>query len=265
MEKPFKYSVRNYVKGDEAALARIFSECFGPTTPRLIKEWYRGLDVKPEDIFVGIVDGELTSGVELVFKEIHHGEGIYIRTAGVSGVCTDSDYRRKGIVSNLMKIALEKSETRGLSNASLYTGLDIPAHRIYERLGFVDIMTFRTYLKYIDYPAVFSRWVRELNQSLKGSKIAAKRLDGWEKSVIIRLQDIGALSFRFRKNRFQRLTKVPKLADIEFSTDLETYVKVRRGVILWEDAVKDGRLTVTKGDPEDIEMFRRILSWRWDN
>ena len=265
MEKPFEYSVRNYAKGDEAALAKIFCECFGPTTPRLVKEWYRDLGVKPEDIFVGVVNGKLASGVELVFKELHHGEGIYIKTAGFSGVCTDSDYRCRGIVSNLMKIALENSKTRGLSNASLYTGLDIPAHRIYERLGFVDIMTWRTYMKYIDYPAVFSRWVRELNQSLKGSKIAAKKLDGWEKSVAIRLKEIGALSFRFRKNRFQRLTKVPKLADIEFSTDLETYVKVRRGVVSWEDAVKDRKLTVTRGDPEDVEMFRRILRWRWDD
>jgi len=141
--KPIVYAIRNYLKGDEVALSRIFSECFGPTTPRRLKEWYRSQDVRPEDVFVGTVDGKLVSCVEQVPKRLHHGEGVYLKTAGISGVCTDSDFRCKGIVSNLMKTALEKNRQNGLSNASLYTGLDISAHRIYERLGFVDVLTWR--------------------------------------------------------------------------------------------------------------------------
>lgn len=228
-------------------------------------EWYRSLGVRPEDIFIGVVDRKLVSSVELVAEQLHHGEGVYIKTAGISGVCTDSDYRCRGIVSNLMRIALEQSKARGLSNASLYTGLDIPAHRIYERLGFVDILTWRTFIRYLDFPAVFARWVRELNRSLKGSKIAMRKLAGWQKSVIIRLKDVGVLSFRFRENHFQRLAKPPKLVDIEFSTDLETYVKVRRGVVQWGDAVEAGSLKVIRGAADDIEMFNRILRWNWED
>jgi len=264
LEKSIRYTIRNFVKGDEVALSSIFSECFGPTTPRRLKEWYRSQGVRPEDVFVGIVDGKLVSCVEQVFKHLHHGEGVYLRTAGISGVCTDSDYRCRGIVSNLMKTTLEKNRQNGLSNASLYTGLDISAHRIYERLGFVDVMTWRTYMKYLDYPYLFGIWVRYLNRSLKDTKIAAKKLDGWEKSVAIRLKDVGILSFRFRKNRFERLAKPPKRADIEFSTDLETYVKIRRNVVQWEDAVKSEKLAVAKGEAPDIEMFKRILHWKWD-
>ena len=264
MEKSIIYKVRNYVKGDEAALSRIFSECFGPTTPRKIKEWYRSQEVRPEDVFVGVIGGKLVSCVEQVFKQLHHGEGVYLKTAGISGVCTNSDYRCKGIVSSLMKTALEKNRQNGLSNASLYTGLDIPAHRIYERLGFVDVMTWRMYMKYVDYPYLFGVWVRYLNRSLKDSKVAAKRLEGWEKSVAIHLKDVGTLSFWFRKDRFRKLAKPPKRVDVEFSTDLETYVKIRRNVVQWEDAVTSGKLTVTKGELPDIEMFKRILHWRWD-
>jgi ribosomal protein S18 acetylase RimI-like enzyme len=265
LEKSIQYAVRNFVKGDEVALSRIFSECFGPVVPSRLMEWYRRLDVRPEDIFIGVVDGKLVSAVELVSKQLHHGEDVYIKTAGFSGVCTDSDYRHKGIVSNLMRIALEQSKARGLSNTSLYTGLDIPAHRIYERLGFVDISTWRTFIKYLDFPAVFARWVRQLNRSLKGSKIAMRKLEGWDKSVVIRLKDVDVLSFRFRKNRFQRLAKPPKLVDIEFSTDLETYMRVRRGVLLWEDAVKAGKLKVTQGDAGDTAMLKRILRWSWED
>ena len=264
MKKPMRYTVRNFVKGDEVALAGIFSECFGPTTPRRLKEWYRSQGVRPEDVFVGVIDGKPISCVELVFKHLHHGEGVHVKTAGISGVCTNSDYRCRGIVSNLMKMALEKSRQNGLSNASLYTGLDIPAHRIYERLGFVDILTWRTYVRYSNYPYLFGVWLRYLNRSLKDSKVAAKKLDGWEKSVAIRLKDVGTLSFRFRKSRFERLAKPPKRVDIEFSTDLETYVKIRRNVIQWEDAVKDRKLIVTRGDRPEIEMLKRIFHWRWD-
>ena len=264
MQKSIVYTVRNYVKGDEVALAKIFSECFEPTTPRRTLEWHRTQGVRPEDIFVGVVDGKLVSSLELVFKQLHHGEGVYPKTAGISGVCTDSDYRCKGLVSNLMKTALEKSRQNGLSNASLYTGVDIPAHRIYERLGFVDVITWRSYVKYLDYPYLFGVWLRYLNRSLKDSKVAARKLKGWEKSVAIRLKDVGTLSFRFRKNHFERLAKPSRRVDIEFSTDLETYVKIRRNVVQWEDAVTSRKLTVTKGELPDIEIFKRILHWRWD-
>jgi len=264
LEKPVHYTIRTLAKGDETVLSRIFSECFGPTTPRRLKKWYRSHGVGPENVFVGVVDGKPVSSVELVFYKLHHGEGVYVKTAGISGVCTDSDYRCKGIVSSLMKTALEKSKQNGISNASLYTGLDIPAHRIYERLGFVDLITWRNYVKYLDYPYLFGVWLRYLNRSLKDSKLAQRKLEGWTKSVGIHIKDVGILSFRFRKNHFERLAKPPKLVDIEFSTDLETYVKIRRNVIQWEDAVKTGRLTVVKGEPPDIEMFKRILHWRWD-
>jgi hypothetical protein len=60
------------------------------------------------------------------------------------------------------------------------------------------------------------------------------------------------------------LAKPPKRVDIEFSTDLETYVRIRRNVVQWEDAVKSGKLEVAKGEAPDIEIFKRILHWKWD-
>lgn len=265
MEKPVQYRVRNYRKGDEVAIAKIMSECFGPTTPRQLREWNRRGEVKPEDIFLGVVDGKPVSHVNLEFKELDHGESVYLKTAGIAGVCTDSEYRKKGIVTNLMKLALNRGQRRGVSNASLFTGLDLPAIRIYQRLGFVDVMTWRTYTKYIDFPSVFAKWLRQLNRSVKDSKLASRKLKGWEKSVVIQLKEVGTLTFRFKKNRFQRLKKPPKLGDVEFSTDLQTYIKIVRSVVQWEDAVKEGKLAVKRGEPADIEMLKRILHWRWED
>ncbi|MFQ6074414.1 MAG: GNAT family N-acetyltransferase, partial [Candidatus Bathyarchaeia archaeon] len=107
MQKDPKYLIRNYKKGDEVHLAKIYSECFSPTTPRSIKKWwYRRVGVLPEHIFIGEVEGKLVSSIYLEFKKLHLGEEVYLKTGGIAGVCTDSDYRRKGIATNLMKSAL---------------------------------------------------------------------------------------------------------------------------------------------------------------
>jgi predicted N-acetyltransferase YhbS len=255
--------IRNYQKGDEKRMAEIFSECFGPVTPRRVLQWKRRSGRKPEEIFVGTVDGKLVSHVEAGVQQLHQGEGVFLRTVGIGGVCTDSDCRNKGIVTNLMKIALDRARLEGVSNASLFTDLDIPAHRIYQRFGFVDIVTARTYIKYIDYPSIFAKWLRYCNRLVKADKIAARRLQGWEKSVAVQLRDVGTLSFRVRKNRFQRVRRPSEQADIEFSTDLLTYTKIMRGLVKWEDVVKASKLRVKRGYPADIEMLNRILNWRW--
>jgi ribosomal protein S18 acetylase RimI-like enzyme len=265
LEKPVQYVVRNFKKGDEPHLAKIYSECFGPTTPRLLQQWYRRQKSQPNQIFVGTVEGNPVSAVEYVFKDLHLGEGAYSKTGGISGVCTDSDYRHKGIVTNLMKLALDSAKNSGVSNASLYTGLDIPAHRIYQRFGFIDIMTWRTYIKYLDYPTVFAKWVRYLNRTYKDTKLAQKKLQGWEKSATIHLKQVGTLGFMFRKGHFQRLKKAPKTADIEFSTDLPTYTMIMRNVLTWVDAVKQKKLIVKRGEVAGIEMFNRILHWSWSD
>ena len=83
--------------------------------------------------------------------------------------------------------------------------------------------------------------------------------------MVIQLKEVGTLTFRFKKNRFQRLKKPPKLADIEFSTDLQTFIKIIRNVVQWEDAVKEGKLTVKRGEPAEIEMLNRIFHWRWED
>jgi GNAT superfamily N-acetyltransferase len=264
LEKPLRYTVRNYLKGDEVAIAKLMSECFDPTPPSRIRLWHRRSGIHPEDVFEAVADGKPVSHVSLEFKQLHHGEGVYLKTAGVGGVCTDSDYRKKGIVTHLMKLALECGQREGLSNASLFTGLDIPAHRLYQRLGFVDVMTLRTYTKYVDYSFVFARWLRFHNRLLKDHRIAAKKLEGWEKSVVVQLGEAGTFSFKFRKNRFRRLRKPPKRADVEFSTDLETYTKLLRAVLSWEDAIESGKLVLKRGEPADVEMVKRILHWSWE-
>ena len=265
MSKPAKYSVRNYKKGDEIGLAKILSECFGPITPKQLLQWYSRERVDPNDVFVAEADGELVSTVEIISRKLLVGEKIYLRTGAIAGVCTDSDYRKKGIATNVMRRALDLKKSKGVSSASLYTELDNPARRVYERLGFIDLTAFRTFIKYLDFHSFFTNWIRLRNRRLKDSKIAKRKLEGWEKTIVIYIKEVGALSFQFKKGRFRVLRKIPKRVDIEFSTDLQTYTKIWWNVLPWEKAVKDKRLILKQGESKDLELFRRFLNWRWED
>jgi len=264
LQKDVKYVVRKYKKRDEVRLAEIYSECFDPITAKIVKKWHRRAGVLPEHIFIGEVEGRVVSSVVLEFRKLHLGEEVYLKTGGVAGVCTDSNYRRKGVVTNLMKQALDYTKQSGVSNSALFTDLDIPAHRIYSRLGFIDVKNEKSFIKYLDYPFVFKRWVRRRNRLLKYAKIAKRKLQGWEKSVVIELKDVDTLCVRFKHGRFETLKKPPETPDVIFSTDVSTYTRVSTGAIEWEEAVKTGKLVVEKGKPADIEMLKRILKWMWE-
>lgn len=129
MHGAVEYTIRNYKKGDEARLAEIYSECFDPTTPGAVKRWKRGAKILREHMFIGEAESKVVSSVTLEFKELHLGEGVYLKTGGIAGVCTDSDYRRRGIATSLLKHALDHVRQSGVSNSALFTDLDIPAHR----------------------------------------------------------------------------------------------------------------------------------------
>ncbi len=264
LQKNAKYLVRNYKKGDEVRLAEIYSECFHPATPRLVKKWLRRAGVLPEQLFVGEVEGKLASAVTVEFKKLHLGEEVYLKVGGIAGVCTDSDYRRKGIVTNLMKQALNYSKQSGVSNSALFTDLDIPAHRIYSRLGFVDIVNSQSFVKFFDYPFIFRWWIRRRNRLLRYAKMARRKLKGWEKSVVMEIKGVCTLSFRFRRGRFQMLKKPPRTPDVIFSTDLPTCAREFSGAMQWEEAVRTGKLVFKKGEPADRDMLKRIFTWEWE-
>ena len=268
MVEKVRYLIREGQEGrDEVKLAQILSECFDPTTPRQVRRWIRQAKKASggwSKVFVAEVDGEVVSQVSVELEELHLGEGVYVKTGGIAGVCTCSEYRRKGIMTNLLKKSLAYIKNSGISNSSLYTGIMIPAHRIYQRLGFCDIETWPVYVKIFDFNYVFRTWIRNLNRHLKFSKIARRTLENWNRSVVFEFKGVNVQSFRFRHGRFQRLSKPPKSADIIIATSVETFIRVMWGAIEFEKAVKTGKMQVKKGGEADLRMLKKILIGIWD-
>lgn len=263
-----QYLVREGQEGkDEVKLAQILSECFDPVTPRQVRRWLRQAKKSSAGwsrFFVGEVDGEVVSNVSVELKELHLGEGVYVKTGGMGGVCTCSDYRRKGIMTNLLQQCLAYVKNSGVSNSSLYTGLVLPAYRIYQRFGFCDIETWPVYIKVFDFDYVFRTWIRDLNRHLKFSKIARRTLQNWNRSVIFEFEGVGVQSFRFRHSRFQRLAKPPRSADMVIATSVETLIRVMWGAIKFEDAIKTEKMQIKKGGNTDLQMLKKILIRIWD-
>jgi hypothetical protein len=166
------------------------------------------------------------------------------------------------MVTNIMKHILEYASQKGASNVSLYTGFCIPAHRIYSRLGFIDIETWSMYVKFIDFPSAFSTWLKEWNKRLKHSKLAAKALRSWDKTVILEVEEYGVFAFKCKNGHFRRLKKPPKKSDMILHTDIKTLLEIMAD-LPWEHAVSSGKLEIKKGSDSDVSMVRQILPWAW--
>ncbi len=74
--------------------------------------------------------------------------------AGIGGVGTNPQYRRRGFARQVFARAMEAMAEEGYSCVGLHTGTDIVAHRLYRRFGFVDILVQEPAVKLLD-PAAF--------------------------------------------------------------------------------------------------------------
>lgn len=247
---------------DETQIAQILSECFGPVTPRQLTRWLDKPDVKD---FVCDIEGKIVSHIDIEFKSLHLGEGIFLKTGGIGGVCTCSESRRKGIMTDMMQQTLDYIKNTGLSNSSLYTGLRLPAHRIYKRSGFCDVQTWPFYVKILDCAYVFRRWLRDLNRAVKVSDIAQKTLHGLDRVVVLELKELGVQTLRLHNGHFQRLAKPPKFADIDIATSWETSLRIIWGELKFEDAIATEKIRVRKGSESDLRLMKKILTIIWDD
>jgi predicted N-acetyltransferase YhbS len=138
-------SIRPYREGDEDEIARTLNECFesfksfGLTGDMWLKTFEYDPGYHKELAFVAEKDGRIVSHVQLVERELKVGAGSTLRIAGVANVATLKDYRRSGISTQLLTHALDFARNKGFHASALFTGAQIPAHRIYVRLGFSDV------------------------------------------------------------------------------------------------------------------------------
>jgi GNAT superfamily N-acetyltransferase len=73
-----------------------------------------------------------------------------VRMAGIGGVGTEREFRRRGLGAKVFAHAVERLRREGYSCIGLYTSQRIVAHRLYRRFGLADIARNRRARKLLD-------------------------------------------------------------------------------------------------------------------
>jgi ribosomal protein S18 acetylase RimI-like enzyme len=265
MEDENRFIIREASVDDAVDLARIISESLPRSiTSRQVKRELRKEKEDPEPFsktFVAELDGKIVGQLVLEYKDLHLGEGVYVKTAAITGVCTDPDYRKKGVATTLLRVGLEFAKDNGVACSGLFTAISGPAQRLYSKLGFLDIETFQVQSQLVDFRFMFLSRLKARSRRLKRLRPAMCSLKNWNKVVVLEILGQGVIAFKHCGTSFKPLES-PKKKDVVVSTDAETLYELMDGAS-WKDAVRSGKLNIKQGIEDDVTRVMRILQWNW--
>ncbi len=152
-------------------------------------------------------------------RKLRLGEEATVNIAGIAGVGTDRNHRRKGLASKVFARALAEMQKDGLNAAALYTSRRIVAHRLYRRFGLVDVWRRRPPCKILDPAALARKFVSKLVRhsvdlqargltfalTLDASDPIYLRVQGNEVATLSRAPRATALSLRMSDRTLLRL------------------------------------------------------------
>ncbi len=181
MKRP-RIEIRRSGAGDAIQLARVFTDSFGPTTPSDVRRWLKRKDFHRER-FVAVVDGVVAANVTLLDIDLVI-DGVPLRTIGIAAVATRWDYRRMGLATKLVDKAIERAKERGRSVVTLFTGVNLPAKRIYERAGFIETKRWTRYQTIHDPNRLLERYFAWRSQWLVKTRFGRAALEVWRERVL---------------------------------------------------------------------------------
>jgi len=135
---------RVYKAGDEGGIVSLLRECFSSYREwgLTVSDWF---NLRSDDpgfldslVFVAEDDGTIAGHVQAVLKDLRV-DGRCMSFGGIANVATKPSYRGRGIASNLLRMAHDSLRNMEIHLAMLYTGLRGVPHRVYRRLGYVDL------------------------------------------------------------------------------------------------------------------------------
>ena len=98
------------------------------------------------DVFVAVADGRPVGFVAIALNAFHERMGV------IDIIAVDPDYQRRGVSSQLTKVATEHMRSRGMDIAVIETGGDpghAPARAAYETAGFT-LLPIARYFRLLD-------------------------------------------------------------------------------------------------------------------
>ena len=249
--------VRRQRPSDAAALAQVYTDAFGPTTAAQVRRHRRDV---PYETFVATVDGTVAAAVTIEYLTLLV-DGVPIRTGGIAGVATRWDYRRRGLATRVLDVCHRRLRERGISNATLFTGRNLPAIRIYERTGYSEVADWVRFLEVRD-PV---RWIGERfvyrSEWLPRTPFGRETLQGWEGRVLIVTPrwsctiTLEGKRFHVRPGRRGRPTVIMR-------GDAEAVLDCFGNRLHYDASLRSGRVTL-RGPLTARGTWRRVLTLEW--
>lgn len=195
--------------------------------------------------------GKEVSRVYISPRRVKVGPAGEVVMAGIGGVGTAREHRRRGIASRVYARVMQEMKRSGYSCSGLFTGTVIVAHRMYRRYGFVDISVHRTGRKLLDPKAAVARSFAGL----------AKRPDlaDWRGVIRVEAQPYAPVYLRLDKGEVKALERPRGRVALSLTLSDTTL-----GLLTWgEMAPEYGRaakLVQWRGDGEVWRRLERALS-----
>lgn len=178
-------TIRSYREGDEEDMATIFSKCFRPITATQLRNQLKS----QADVWVGSqtlvaeVGGKIVAQAWVLYLDLHFGEGVHVKTAALAALCTSSSYRRRGIMTTLVKRAFKEGRKIGASTSSYFTEVTRAPFisRSFRAMGFTEIARVWDYVKILDYPYAF---FKQANKIIRLATAGTRQLGTIVKSMV---------------------------------------------------------------------------------
>jgi len=248
--------VRRATARDAPNLAIVYTHAFEPRTARGVRRW---MALVPQDVFVAVVGGAIAAAVTIEYRTLLV-DGVRIRTGGIAGVATRWEYRGRGLATRLMKKALRTLKARGISNSTLFTGHNLPAIRIYRRLGFSEESDWIGLWEIPDPPKWLEKRFAWRTKWLPKTPFGKEILSKWRSRVHIVTAHWSATvtfdgkTFAVRPGRRGRPDVVMQGASslLHCWGDRSVFDRYRR----------NGTIRL-RGDTKDLATWRRLVTLEW--
>jgi GNAT superfamily N-acetyltransferase len=200
------------------------------------------------------LDGKDVSHLGYADCRIRIGAEATVRMAGIGGVGTDSEHRRRGLARKVFAYALGLMREQRFSMVGLYTSRHIVAHRLYRRFGLVDLVPRRHYVKLLDPTLVAQQMLREL--VLRSEELRSRRL-----TIRLHLGSTAPLDFRIEGNDVSLMPRPPRKVDLTLRLSEKALVPLAAGVMTLEYA-EQAKLAAWSGDEAVCQMLSRAIAAR---
>jgi len=201
-------------------------------------------------------DGREVSHLSYAALVFPVGRQAAVRMAGIGGVGTDPQFRRRGLAHRVFAKAMSEIKAAGYSCAGLYTAADIVAHRLYRRFGFVDIVVHEPAVKLLD-PAAFV--TQRLTRAL--SEAASHRPDiaDWRCALTIQLADGPDLHLHIEGGGAHVVERPPRQPDLSLATSQSVLIQLCYGTMTLPFA-EVARLIRWRGDAAHWQRLSAVTA-----